>query len=318
MDRSVVVVADPLPETVLGPLRGHDVRFCDGSDPSALKEALGDARALLVRSSTQVDRSALTAAPNLRIIARAGVGLDNIDVEAATRAGVLVANAPRSNVLSVAEMTVGSMITGLRNLLPANAALRSGRWDRGRYQGRELSGSTVGLVGLGHVGTLVAQLLRPFAVRLLVHDPFVSVHHAVGMEAHLVDLDELMAQSDVVSVHVPRTPQTKGLIGERELRLAKPSLLLVNTARGGIVDEGALNAALKEKSIRGAVIDVFEIEPAIGNPLIDHESVLATPHLGAGTHEAQERAGREAVTAVLQALAGHPVPTAVNPSASHP
>jgi D-3-phosphoglycerate dehydrogenase len=314
----VVVVADPLPETVLGPLLGHDVRFCDGSDPSALKEALGDAHALLVRSSTQVDRSVLAEAPYLRIIARAGVGLDNIDVEAATQAGVLVANAPRSNVLSVAEMTVGSMITGLRNLLPANAALRSGRWDRGRYQGRELSRSTVGLVGLGHVGTLVAQLLRPFAVRLLVHDPFVSVHHAASVGAQLVDLDELLAQSDVVSVHVPRTPQTKGLIGERELRLAKPSLLLVNTARGGIVDEGALNAALKEKSIGGAVIDVFEIEPAIGNPLIDHASVLATPHLGAGTREAQERAGREAVTAVLQALAGHPVPTAVNPPASHP
>ncbi|GAB3211450.1 hypothetical protein GCM10027294_33830 [Marinactinospora endophytica] len=199
-------------------------------------------------------------------------------------------------------------------MFPANAALRAGQWNRSRYQGRELAGSTVGLIGLGHVGTLVAERLQPFNVSLLAYDPFVSSAHAASVGAHLTDLDSLMARSDIVSVHVPRTPETRGLIGGRELQLAKPSLLLVNTARGGIIDEGALNTALKEGSIAGAALDVFEIEPAVGNPLLNHESVLATPHLGASTREAQERAGREAVAAVVQALTNQPVPSAINPS----
>ncbi len=318
MSKPVVVVADPLPDAALEPLHGCEVRVCRGSDPDALREALADADALLIRSGTRVDAVALESAPHLKVVARAGVGLDNVDVAAATRAGVLVANAPLSNVLSVAELTMGLILIGMRHVVPAGSALREGRWERARYQGDELAGRTVGLVGLGHVGSLVARRLAPFDVRILAHDPYVPDAHAEQLGARLVGLDELMAQSDIVSVHLPRTPETTGLIGERELSLAKPTARLINTARGGIVDESALLAALKEGRIAGAALDVFEIEPAVGNPLLEFPSVVATPHLGAGTHEAQERAGRQAVAAVVHALAGEPVAHAVNAAALRP
>ncbi|MEU9985045.1 hydroxyacid dehydrogenase [Streptomyces sp. NPDC050856] len=315
MGKNVVVVADPLAADALGQLDGCEVRHCDGRDPGALRRALRDADALLIRSGTRVDAEALAAAPRLRIVARAGVGLDNVDVDAATRAGVIVANAPLSNVLSVAELTVGLIITAVRHVVPAGRALREGRWERSRHQGRELAGSTVGIVGLGHVGTLVARRLAPFDVRIVAHDPYVSTPRAEQLGVTLLGLDELMARSDFVTVHVPKTPRTDGLIGDRELRLAKPSLYLVNTARGGIVDEAALAVALKEERIAGAALDVFAIEPAVGNPLLAFDSVVATPHLGASTREAQERAGREAVAAVRKALAGEVVPHAVNGAA---
>lgn len=312
MGKPVVVVADPLAPEALAELDHCEIRSCDGRDPAALHRALGDAEALLIRSGTQVDAAALAAAPRLRIVARAGVGLDNVDVAAATRAGVLVANAPSSNVLSVAELAVGLVIAATRHVVAADTTLREGRWERRRFQGRELSGSTVGIVGLGHVGRLVAERLAAFGVRLLAFDPYVPQRQAKEAGAQLVPLDALMAQSDIVTVHVPKTPETTGLIGDRELRLARPSMILVNTARGGIVDENALAVALKEERIAGAALDVFAIEPAVGNPLLAFDSVIATPHLGASTREAQERAGREAARAVRQALAGDPVPAAVN------
>lgn len=312
MGRPIVVVADPLAPEALAELDHCEIRSCDGRDPAALHRALGDAEALLIRSGTQVDAAALAAAPRLRIVARAGVGLDNVDVAAATRAGVLVANAPSSNVLSVAELAVGLVIAATRHVVAADTTLREGRWERRRFQGRELSGSTVGIVGLGHVGRLVAERLAAFGVRLLAFDPYVPQRQAKEAGAQLVPLDALMAQSDIVTVHVPKTPETTGLIGDRELRLARPSMILVNTARGGIVDENALAVALKEERIAGAALDVFAIEPAVGNPLLAFDSVIATPHLGASTREAQERAGREAARAVRQALAGDPVPAAVN------
>jgi D-3-phosphoglycerate dehydrogenase len=313
--KPVVVVADPLAPEALAELAECDVRSCDGRDPDALHRALADADALLIRSGTRVDAAALAAAPRLRVVARAGVGLDNVDVEAATAAGVLVANAPLSNVLSVAELTVGLVIAAARRFVPADAALRAGRWERSRFQGRELAGSTAGIVGLGHVGSLVATRLAAFGMRLTAYDPYVPRQRARELKVRLVELDELMAGSDVVTVHVPKTPQTTGLIGEPELRLARPSLLLVNTARGGVVDESALAVALKEERIAGAALDVYAVEPAVGNALLSFPSVVATPHLGASTREAQLRAGLEAAQAVLQALAGEPVPGAVNATA---
>lgn len=315
MGKPVVVVADPLAPEALAELDGHDVRNCDGRDPQALHRALADADALLIRSGTRVDAAALAAAPRLRVVARAGVGLDNVDVQAATAAGVLVANAPLSNVLSVAELTVGLIIAAARQVVTADASLRAGRWERSRFQGRELAGSTAGIVGLGHVGALVAARLAAFGMRLLAHDPYVTRGRAGDLGVRLVELDELMAESDVVTVHVPKTPQTTALIGEPELRLARPSLILVNTARGGIVDEDALAVALKEERIAGAALDVYAVEPAVGNSLLSFPSVVATPHLGASTREAQERAGREAAKAVRLALVGEPVPGAVNAEA---
>jgi D-3-phosphoglycerate dehydrogenase len=315
VEKPVVLVADPLAPEALAELHDCDVRHCDGRDPDELRRALPEAEALLIRSGTVVDAEALAAASRLRIVARAGVGLDNVDVGAATAADVLVANAPLSNVLSVAELTVGLVVAATRHVVPAGSALRDGRWERARFQGRELSGSTVGIVGLGHVGTLVARRLAPFDVRLVAYDPYVTPGHAEELGAQLVSLDELMATSDIVTLHVPKTPETTGLIGERELRLARPSLVLVNTARGGIVDESALAVALKEERVAGAALDVFAVEPAVGNALLSFESVVATPHLGASTGEAQERAGREAVRAVRRALAGQEVPAAVNAAA---
>ncbi|MGW7278514.1 hydroxyacid dehydrogenase [Streptomyces sp. NPDC054844] len=315
MRKPVVVVADPLDPETLKDLHACEVRTCDGRDAAALHTALREADALLIRSGTRVDEAALAAAPRLRVVARAGVGLDNVDVGAATRHGVLVANAPLSNVLSVAELTIGLILTLMRNVVPAGSALRAGRWERSRHQGVELAGRTVGIVGLGHVGTLVARRLAAFDVEAIAYDPYVPQSHARSVGVTLTDLDELMSRSDVVTVHLPKSPATTGLIGDRELRLAKPSMLLVNTARGGIVDETALAVALKEERLAGAALDVFAIEPAVGNPLLDFPNVLATPHLGAGTHEAQGRAGRDAVSAVLRVLSGERPEHAVNPAA---
>ncbi|MEV0275055.1 hydroxyacid dehydrogenase [Streptomyces sp. NPDC050610] len=318
MRKPVVVVADPLDPETLKDLHLCEVRMCDGRDTVALHAALREADALLIRSGTRVDEAALAAAPRLRVVARAGVGLDNVDVVAATRHGVLVANAPLSNVLSVAELTIGLILALMRHVVPAGSALRAGRWERTRHQGIELAGRTVGIVGLGHVGTLVAQRLAAFKVEVIAYDPYVPQSHAQSVGAALTALDELMGRSDVVTVHLPKNSVTTGIIGERELRLAKPSMLLVNTARGGIVDETALAVALKEERLAGAALDVFEIEPAVGNPLLDLPNVLTTPHLGASTREAQGRAGREAVSAVLRVLVGERPEHAVNMAALDP
>ncbi|MFI6051541.1 hydroxyacid dehydrogenase [Streptomyces violascens] len=315
MRKPVVVVADPLDPETLKELHLCEVRTCDGRDPAALHAALREADALLIRSGTRVDEDALAAAPRLRVVARAGVGLDNVDVAAATRHGVLVANAPLSNVLSVAELTIGLILSLMRNVLPAGSALRAGRWERSLHQGAELAGSTVGIIGLGHVGTLVARRLAAFEVEVVAHDPYVAESHARSVGARLTGLDDLMRCSDVVTVHLPKNLATTGLVGERELALAKRSMLLVNTARGGIVDESALAVALKEQRLAGAALDVFDIEPAVGNPLLEFPNVLATPHLGASTDEAQGRAGREAVAAVLRVLAGERPAHAVNATA---
>ncbi|WP_052230123.1 hydroxyacid dehydrogenase [Streptomyces sp. CT34] len=311
-EKPVVLVADPLPAATLAALSAYDVRRCDGGDPAALREAVRDAHALLIRSGTTADADAIAAAPHLKIISRAGVGLDNVDVAAATRAGVLVANAPQSNVLSVAELTVALIISSLRKVYAAGASLRAGRWERSAFKGGELAGRRVGIVGLGNVGRLVARRLAAFDVELYAYDPFVTAEQAQAFGARSVELDELMSACDIVTVHLPKNPATLGLIGERELRLARPTLHLVNTSRGGIVDERALAEALAEGRIAGAALDVFETEPATGSPLLDLDTVTATPHLGASTAEAQDRAGHQAVESVCQALEGRPVPLAMN------
>ena len=313
MSKPVVLIAEELsPATVeaLGP--DFDVRYCDGADRASLLAAVAEAEALLVRSATRVDAEAIAAATRLRVIARAGVGLDNIDVKAATQAGVMVVNAPTSNILSAAELTVGLLLATARNIAPANAALRSGEWKRGKYTGAELYEKVAGIVGLGRIGILVAQRLSAFGMKVIAYDPYVPPARAAQMGVRSVSLEELLRESDFISIHLPRTPETAGLIGEHALSMVKPTVRIINAARGGIVDEHALALALKEGRVSGAGIDVFAHEPCTDSPLFDFDSVVVTPHLGASTVEAQEKAGVSVARSVRLALAGELVPDAVN------
>jgi D-3-phosphoglycerate dehydrogenase / 2-oxoglutarate reductase len=308
-----VCVAEELSPAAIAQLESSfRVRHVDGTDRGALFAALADADALLVRSATQVDAEALSHAPRLRVVARAGVGLDNVDVEAATKAGVMVVNAPTSNITSAAEHAIALLLAVARNIPQAVASLRAGEWKRSKFTGAELTGKVVGILGLGRIGVLVAQRLAAFGMELIAYDPYVPAARAAQLGVRMVGLDELLAESDFITVHLPKTPETAGLIGDRELHLVKPSVRIVNAARGGIVDEHALALALKEGRVAGAGIDVFSSEPPAGNPLLEFASVVATPHLGASTHEAQEKAGTQVAKSVQLALAGEFVPDAVN------
>ncbi|TIC87990.1 phosphoglycerate dehydrogenase [Nocardioides sp. GY 10113] len=312
-DRPVVLIAEELsPATVeaLGP--DFEIRNCNGADRAELIPAIADVDAILVRSATKVDAEALAAARRLKVIARAGVGLDNVDVKAATQNGVMVVNAPTSNIVSAAELAVALMLAAARHVSPAHAALKKGEWKRSKYTGIELYEKTVGIVGLGRIGVLVAQRLSAFGMKVVAYDPYVQAGRAAQMGVRLVDLDTLMAEADFMSVHLPKTPETVGLIGAEQLAKAKPSLVLVNAARGGIVDEAALYDALKTGRIAGAGLDVFAKEPCTDSPLFELENVVATPHLGASTDEAQEKAGIAVAKSVRLALAGELVPDAVN------
>ncbi|HEX4700329.1 MAG TPA: phosphoglycerate dehydrogenase [Actinomycetes bacterium] len=311
--RPVVLIAEELsPATVaaLGP--DFDVRDVDGTDRPALLAAVADADALLVRSATTVDTEVISAARRLRVVARAGVGLDNVDVKAATHAGVMVVNAPQSNIVSAAELAVGLLLAAARNIAPAHAALKQGEWKRSKYTGIELYEKTAGILGLGRIGALVAQRLSAFGMKVIAYDPFVAAGRAAQMGVRLVSLDELLRTSDVLSVHLPKTPETVGLVGTEQLATVKPSLILVNAARGGIVDEDALYSALKEGRVAAAGLDVFAKEPCTDSPLFELENVVATPHLGASTDEAQEKAGVSVARSVRLALNGDLVPDAVN------
>ena len=313
MTTPVVLIAEELsPATVhaLGP--DFEVRHVDGTDRPALLAAVADASALLVRSATKVDDEVLAAARSLKVVARAGVGLDNVDVKAATQAGVMVVNAPQSNIVSAAELAVGLLLAAARNISPAHAALRRGEWKRSKFSGVELYEKTAGIVGLGRIGALVAQRLSAFGMHIVAYDPFVAAGRAAQMGVRLVSLDELLRTSDAISVHLPKTAETAGLMGADQLALTKPGTILVNAARGGIVDEQALFAALKEGHLGAAGLDVFATEPCTDSPLFELDNVVATPHLGASTDEAQEKAGVAVARSVRLALAGELVPDAVN------
>lgn len=313
MTKPVVLIAEELsPATVdaLGP--DFDIRHCNGADRTDLLAALAGVDALLVRSATKVDAEVLAVADRLKVVARAGVGLDNVDVRAATQSGVMVVNAPTSNIVSAAELTVGLMLAAARHLVPANVALKQGEWKRSRYNGTELYEKTVGVVGLGRIGVLVAQRLSAFGMRVIAYDPYVQAGRAAQMGVRLVSLEDLMAESDFVTVHLPKTPETAGLIGDEQLHKVKPNLVLVNAARGGIVDERALFDALVDGRVAAAGLDVYAVEPCTDSPLFGLDNVVATPHLGASTDEAQEKAGTAVARSVRLALSGELVPDAVN------
>lgn len=296
---------------------GLDVDVRVGLAPDELLEAVRGAAAIVIRSATQVNADVLAAGSDLVVVGRAGIGLDNVDVAEATRRGVMVVNAPQSNVLSAAEHTMAMLLAQARNVPQAHADLKAGKWNRSRWQGVELHGKTLGIVGLGRVGVLVAQRALSFGMRLLAYDPFVSADRARQLGVTLVPtVAEIVAESDFLTIHLPKTPETIGLIGSEVLAGAKPGMRLINVARGGIVDETALAEAVRSGVLAGAALDVFAKEPTTESPLFEIDSVVVTPHLGASTAEAQDKAGITIAEQVVLALRGDFVPFAVNVAAS--
>ncbi len=273
MSKPVVLIAEELsPATVeaLGP--DFEIRYCDGADRAQLLPAIADVDAILVRSATKVDAEAIAAATRLKVIARAGVGLDNVDVKAATQAGVMVVNAPTSNIVSAAELAVGLLLASARKIVPANLSLKAGEWKRSKYTGVELTEKTVGIVGLGRIGILVAQRLSAFGVRLIAYDPYVQPARAAQIGVRMVTLEDLLAESDFITIHLPKTPETANLIDAEKLRLVKPTVHIINAARGGIIDEAALFEAMTEGRVAGAGLDVYASEPCTDSPLFGLES----------------------------------------------
>ena len=313
MSKPVVLIAEELsPATVdaLGP--DFEVRSVDGTDRPALLAALAEANAILVRSATKVDAEAIAAAPVLKVVARAGVGLDNVDIKAATTAGVMVVNAPTSNIISAAELTVGHILSLARHIPAAHAALAQGQWKRSAYTGTELYEKTVGIIGLGRIGALITARLQAFGVNVIAYDPYVTSARAQQLGVTLVTLDELLEQSDFITIHMPKTPETTGMISDEQLAKMKSTAYIVNVARGGLIDEDALHRALTGGVIAGAGLDVFVSEPPKDSPLLALPNVIVTPHLGASTDEAQEKAGVSVAKSVRLALSGELVPDAVN------
>lgn len=311
--KPVVLLAEELsPATVeaLGP--DFEIRSCDGANRDELIPAIADVDAILVRSATQVDAEAIAAAKKLKVIARAGVGLDNVDIKAATKAGVMVVNAPTSNVISAAELTVGHILGLARNISAADASMKAGQWKRSAFSGVELFEKTIGIIGLGRIGGLVAERLKAFGTEIIAYDPFVTSARAAALGAELVELDELVERSDFITIHMPRTPETLGMINAESFKKMKKTAYVVNVARGGLIDEADLDAALRSGEIAGAAIDVYVKEPAKNVPFVELPNVVATPHLGASTFEAQEKAGISVAKSVRLALEGDLVPDAVN------
>jgi len=312
--KPVVLIAEELsPATLeaLGP--DFDVRNCDGANRAELLEALGKGvDAVLIRSATKMDAEAIAAAKGLRVIARAGVGLDNVDIPASTAAGVMVVNAPTSNIVSAAELAIALLLASARFVSPAHAALRNGKWARSKYTGAELFEKTLGIVGFGRIGQLVAHRMQAFGMNVIAYDPYLQPARAAQLNVELVELDDLLKRSDFITIHLPKTKETANLIGEEALTKVKPEVRIINAARGGVLDETALYNAIKEGRVAGAGLDVYATEPCTDSPLFELDQVVATPHLGASTDEAQERAGIAVAVSVRKALGGELVPDAVN------
>ena len=312
--KPVVLIAEELsPATLdaLGP--DFEVRNCNGADRIELLAALSKGvDAVLIRSATKMDAEAISAAKGLKVIARAGVGLDNVEIPAATAAGVMVVNAPTSNIVSAAELAIGLLLASARSISPAHAALRGGKWARSKYTGAELFEKTLGIVGFGRIGQLVAHRMQAFGMDVVAYDPYLQPAKAAQLNVKLVELDELLKVSDFITIHLPKTKETANLIGTEALKKVKPTVRIINAARGGVLDESALYEALKNGKVAGAGLDVFATEPCTDSPLFTLDNVVATPHLGASTDEAQERAGIAVAISVRKALSGELVPDAVN------
>jgi D-3-phosphoglycerate dehydrogenase len=308
-----VVVAEAIAQAGIEALEGScEVDVAVGVSRKELAARLADAAGLVVRSATQVDRELLEAAPKLQVVGRAGIGVDNIALDAATERGVLVVNAPHANTISAAEQTMALLLSQARNIPRAHASLIGGVWDRKSFQGVELHGKTLGVIGLGKIGTLVAQRCLSFGMRLVAYDPFVSEERARRLGVELVELDDLFPQADFITIHLPKTRETEGLLGKDNLARCKQGVRIVNTSRGGIIDEAALAEAIRSGHVAGAALDVFSTEPTTDSPLFELPQVVVTPHLGASTAEAQDKAGIDTAEAVAAALRGELVLSAVN------
>ena len=313
-----ILVTEEIADGGLERLRqaGHTVDIQLDLSHEQLLSAVKGAHALIIRSATDVNAEVLEAGTDLVVVGRAGVGLDNVDVDTATRRGVMVCNAPESNIVSAAEQTMALLLAVARNVPQAHAALVQGRWERSKWEGVELLDKTLGIVGLGRIGKLVATRAAAFGMRIVAFDPYISAERARQLNIEIMPLDQLVAESDFLTVHLPKNKETIGIIGREMFLKAKPELRVINVARGGIIDEEALATAVKEGLIAGAALDVFTKEPMTESPLFSIPQIVVNPHLGASTREAQDKAGDVIADMVQLALAGDFVPFAVNIDAS--
>ena len=283
-----------------------------GLKPEEIVSLIGNYEALVVRSQTQVTARVIAAGEKLQVIARAGIGIDNVDVEEATRRGIVVVNAPTGNTISAAEHTIALMLSLARHIPQANTALKSGEWKRSRFIGTEVRNKTLGIIGLGSVGSEVARRARGMEMKLIAYDPFISVDHAHNLQVELVSLKQLLRESDYITLHLPLTASTKGLIGAKEFALVKPQVRIINCARGGLIDEPALVKAIKEQRVAGAAIDVFSKEPTTESLLFESDNIIVTPHLGASTTEAQAMVAKDVATQIIDVFRGQPARYSVN------
>ena len=291
---------------------GLEIDVKPGIPHDELIRIIGGYEALIIRSGTKVTREVIEAGKGLKVVGRAGVGVDNVDVEAATRKGVLVMNTPMGNIVSAAEHTMAMMLTLVRKIVWADSSLKSGKWERGKFTGTELNGKTLGIVGVGRVGAEVAKRAKSFQMKMVGYDPFLPPEVAVKLGVRLLPLEKVIEEADVITVHAPLTPSTKHLVGKEQFKVMKPNAMVINCARGGIVDEEALYEALKSKRIAGAALDVFEAEPPKGSKLLELDNIVVTPHLGASTKEAQEKVSLEMAECVKAFLLEGKISNAVN------
>ncbi len=308
-----VLVSDPISEQGIEILKKDvDVDIATGLEPSELTKRIGDYEALIVRSETQVTRDVINAGKRLKIIGRAGVGVDNIDVNAATERGIIVVNAPEGNTISAAEHTIAMMMAISRNIPQANASLKSKKWDRKKFMGVEVRDKTLGVIGLGRIGAEVAKRAQGLEMKILAYDPFISPKRAEELGVELTTVEDIVKRADYITVHTPLTKETKNLISSKEFEVMKRGARIINCARGGIINEEALAKAVKDGIVSSAAIDVFTKEPPFDNPLLELDRVVVTPHLGASTEEAQINVAVTVAEQVVNALKGLPVKNAIN------
>ncbi len=310
-----VLVTDPISEEGIKILKSDpdvQVDVATKLTKEQLIEKIGDYHALIIRSETQVTKEVIEAGKNLKIIGRAGVGIDNVDVPAATAKGIIVANAPEGNTIAACEHTISMMLAISRNIPQANASLKSGKWERSKFMGVEVLGKTLGVVGLGRIGGEITKRMRGMGMEVLAYDPFTTPERAQQIGAKLTTLDEIYEKADYITVHTPLIPSTRHMVSGPQFARMKKGVRIVNCARGGIIDEAALLEALKSGKVAAAGLDVFEKEPPVGNPLLELPNVVVTPHLGASTAEAQVNVAITIAEQVLNAFKGAPVTTALN------
>ncbi len=308
-----VLVSDSLSEKGIEILeKGAEVDVRTGMSPEELKECIGEYDALVVRSQTQVTEEVIEAAENLKIIGRAGVGVDNIDVEAATQRGIIVINAPEGNMISAAEHTIAMMMAMSRNIPQANQSMRAGKWDRKLFMGVEVRGKTLGVVGLGRIGTEVAKRAQGMEMNIMAYDPFISEERAADLGVKLTTVEDIVLNADYITVHTPLTKDTRNLIDREEFEKVKPGVRIINCARGGIINEEALADAVASGKVAAAAIDVFTSEPPTGSPLLEQDNIIVTPHLGASTKEAQVNVAVDVAEQIINFNQGLPVKNAIN------